>query len=827
MRLIMGHQVGQDLLDARGMTLTSELERLIFSDPIDAGMRVFKEHARETLGWMLANDRLRLRICTPRQPTGGYFHPKVLLLSDGVGGEIAIHGSANESEMGWSVNFEQLSVMNDPSGVAKFRAQFERLFEGSDQHWCTHDLPTAIAEHLIAIAPSTCPAPLEGMDFTSDAALEDEESGTNQTAGPVMGEAVPLLYHQERALTTITSNWGRSYLIADEVGLGKTIEIGAVLRWGIENGEVERALILTPASVQEQWQKELAEKVGLKVPRFERGNLMMFDEVVDSVANPWQTEPLLLASSQLARSQRHRRLILESDPWDLLVIDEAHHARLHDEGRRTKLLSLLEAMVRAKQAKVVLAATATPIQADRRELFGLMSLLGLRDGWEDQHAFLSFFNNLEVFVNDPNEVSDEEIRRWHRLAGAYLTDNQLDFDVPFEVRDFFDSPVASPAIRTWDEGDREALLDELRKRSPLGQQFIRETRDRLREYQSAGVAFVGQNIPTRSIKNHFIELPVEQRRLYDSIDDYIRSRYESYVRSAKTRGLGFLMTVYRRRLTSSFAAVAASLERRLARLPMADDDDAREVEGEEAAYDLVTENDSALREAVQTEEVLIRAFLQDIKRDVVRDAKTEFLIKELKADESHFPSVVIFTIYTDTMEWLRGELLKSFGVLTQEFTMGCYSGRGGELYDPNSGSWEPVDKSVIVEELQAGRLKILIGTDAMSEGLNLQWCGKLINFDMPWNLMRVEQRIGRLDRIGATYPTIAVSNYFIDKTVEADIYRTLLAKFGNVNQLFAIAPIIAGQVEQATAKAVFAPSADIEASIERIHAPRMPWEWSS
>lgn len=825
MRLIMGHQIGEDLLAAQGKTLSDELASLIFSDPDDEGTKVFKNHALETLGWMLANDRLLLRICTPRRATGGYFHSKFLLFSDGQGHEVAVTGSANESAMGWEANFEQLSVVDDPHGVKKLRAEFDRFFSDKDPDWQTHNLPDAIAKRLITVAPRNPPGPLEGMDFTPDPNDLQPSAQEPQTfVGPIIGKAVPLLYHQELAIETITSHWGRSYLIADEVGLGKTIEVGAVLRWGIENGKIQRALILTPASVQEQWQKELEEKLGLHIPRYERGTLLVGKEAIGTPVDPWQSEPFLLASSQLARGAIHQQAILAADPWDLLVIDEAHHARLHDKGRRTKLLSLLESMVKAHKAAVILAASATPIQSDRRELFGIMALLGLRNGWNNQRSFLSFFQQLETFAENPNALSEQDIRLWHQLVRAYLTDSMLSLDVPFGVSRFLEAPVASPVIRTWDDDERKALLETLRKYSPLGQHFIRETRDRLRSYQREGIAFVGQNIPSRSITDHFIELPIEERRLYDSIDDYIRSRYESYMKNKKTRGLGFLMTVYRRRLTSSFAAVAASLGRRLERLPVTDADDAREVEGDEELSDNLSQAAADRDAAIQNEDSLIRQFLAEIERDVVRDAKTEFLLQELEADQSEFLSVVIFTIYSDTMNWLREVLLSRFGVLSREFTIGCYSGNGGELYDPKTSTWEPVDKGVIVEELQAGRLKILLGTDAMSEGLNLQWCGKLINFDMPWNLMRVEQRIGRLDRIGATYSTITVSNYFIEHTVEADIHRNLLAKFGDVNQLFSIAPIIASQVEQATAKAVFVPNIDIGALTAQIDAPAMPWE---
>ncbi len=127
----------------------------------------------------------------------------------------------------------------------------------------------------------------------------------------------------------------------------------------------------------------------------------------------------------------------------------------------------------------------------------------------------------------------------------------------------------------------------------------------------------------------------------------------------------------------------------------------------------------------------------------------------------------MFTQYTDTMDYLREQLRQVYG--TQ---VACYSGRGGELWD--GVMWVPVTKEEIKTTFRQGEeIKILICTEAASEGLNLQTCGVLINYDMPWNPMRVEQRIGRIDRIGQRYDVVWIRNYFYEDTVEAQVYRAL------------------------------------------------------
>lgn len=126
----------------------------------------------------------------------------------------------------------------------------------------------------------------------------------------------------------------------------------------------------------------------------------------------------------------------------------------------------------------------------------------------------------------------------------------------------------------------------------------------------------------------------------------------------------------------------------------------------------------------------------------------------------------MFTQYTDTLDYLRDQLVSAFGS-----KLICYSGRGGERWNPEIMAWAPVTKKRVKELFREGKeVKILLGTDALSEGLNLQTSAKLLNYDMPWNFMRVEQRIGRLDRIGGK-PIIEISNYFYEDTVEEQIYR--------------------------------------------------------
>ncbi len=203
-------------------------------------------------------------------------------------------------------------------------------------------------------------------------------------------------------------------------------------------------------------------------------------------------------------------------------------------------------------------------------------------------------------------------------------------------------------------------------------------------------------------------------------------------------------------LTSSFKAIERSLERRLAFLRGEPDSEPTSGLGDE---DLEEEDlsDDALDEVVPPEPSIasaeiayIERFLQDLQH-LGTDSKAARLLEDLRRLLERRETIIVFTVYTDTMDWLRERLRVVYGS-----QVACYSGRGGEVWDGQV--WRKTPKEDLKTAFAEEKIKILLGTEAMSEGLNLQTCGMMINYDMPWNPMRVEQRIGRIDRIEQRYP---------------------------------------------------------------------------
>ena len=239
------------------------------------------------------------------------------------------------------------------------------------------------------------------------------------------------------------------------------------------------------------------------------------------------------------------------------------------------------------------------------------------------------------------------------------------------------------------------------------------------------------------------------------------------------------MTIYRRRLASSFTALRETLEKRRSILSFGDSvhDFLQE---EDMADDDLEENFSELEETDQLEGMVLAMeeqaeidhLLGRIKQ-LPPDTKLRTLVEVLhQLTLEGYRQVMVFTQYTDTMDFLREELWRE-----DRWKLMCFSGRGGEVID-SDGTWNRISRDEAKRRFQAAEADILLCTDAAAEGLNFQFCGALVNYDMPWNPMRVEQRIGRIDRLGQAYATIRIINLHYDDTIETDVYVALEKRIG-------------------------------------------------
>jgi Helicase conserved C-terminal domain len=463
-----------------------------------------------------------------------------------------------------------------------------------------------------------------------------------------------------------------------------------------------------------------------------------------------------------------------------VLLDESHAARRAKAEERefnspNLLLGLLRELCASGTARSILLLSATPMQTQPWEPWDLLDILGEGDPWLAEFADVRRFYDAAGHVA-AGGATDEEAQ-----AAAELI--RLDPAFPSihgAVAGLASSPGIADLLAFPKPSNRGPLASWMRRGSPLSRRMHRNTRATLRAYFDRGM--LASPPPTRTIDDVRFDLedPAE-RAAYEAVDDYIDRRYE--LLEKEQPGKGFVMTIYRRRASSSPRALERSLGRRREQLIRVAQRKAINVffEGEEgfdsADLDEIDEELGRIpaglpqtREAAREEIAEIDSLLTRVQ-SLPFDSKFDRFVGELKRITADGRAALVFTGYTDTMMYLRDLLEPVYAD-----RLACYSGDGGNVW--RGDRWVGVSKTAITDSLEAGRVGVLLCTDAASEGLNLQAAGALVNYDLPWNPARVEQRVGRIDRIGQRLPFVRVANLFLRDSVDDDVYRVLRVRCG-------------------------------------------------
>jgi len=569
---------------------------------------------------------------------------------------------------------------------------------------------------------------------------------------PALSEAcVDLNPHQLEAATFgLESLATGGCVFGDEVGLGKTVEAGLVIAQLASEGR-GRILILAPAPLRAQWRDELWDKFGLTAECVDGPSAKAAGR-----ANPFDLPVPVICSVPFAvnRSDSMKRI-----PWDLVVIDEAHRLRnayklSHKTGR-----ALREAV--AGVPKLLL--TATPLQNTLMELFGLVSLI------------------------DETILGPEDAFRL--LYGPLL------------------HPPPPPGAPDEDKilAERKELMEDLKERiAPIVQRTLRR---QVREY----VKYTNR----RSIVEDFRPSEKEQL-LYDKVSEYL-CREELAAIAPERRTL--LTLCYRKLLGSSTFAIASTLEKladsleakvgraedvaKAQALHMSDlfgshenEDDQDGLEDEirriyeEEAEELLDDGQIGKKKPMTLsdckQELKELRSMVELARSITVNAKGDALVRALArsftvAAAHGWPEkAVIFTESRRTQDYLK-ELLEANG----------FRGLVSILCGDGSG---PEERKALVTEFRE-RTKILISTEAGAEGLNLQFCNLLINYDLPWNPQRVEQRIGRCHRYGQKRDVLVINMVNRSNAAEARLYDLLEQKLGLFDGVFGASDEVLGALD--------------------------------
>jgi hypothetical protein len=532
--------------------------------------------------------------------------------------------------------------------------------------------------------------------------------GASRLAPALAHSAVDLNPHQiEAAAFALNSLPTGGAVLADEVGLGKTVEAGIVLAQLAAEGK-GRAIILVPASLRAQWRDELRSKFGLEAEVLD-GDVLRDRERQGLRNNPFDTGGVVICSHPFAALHAAE---IERVPWDVSVIDEAHRLRnAYRKDHRTG-----QALRRALRKAPKLLLTATPLQNDLMELLGLAS-----------------------FIDDALLGTEDSFRL--QYAAGELTDDKA--------------------------ADLKARL------APV---VVRTLRRQVKEY----VKFTAR----RSIVEDFAPTKQEQE-LYDRVSEYLR-REDAYAIPMARRALFIL--VYRKILASSSFALAATLDRladgleaKVAGVECAAQADLMlEMEGfSEEVEELFDDGTSAARPRGQlalrkmNDELTELRACAKLARTIQVNAKGDALVRGLErcftvAKACGWPDkAVVFTEFRRTQQYLE-KLLASKG-----YSVTCLSG-------DVSGTDK---RQALVEEFRNTN-QILLMTEAGAEGLNLQFCNLVVNYDLPWNPQRVEQRIGRCHRYGQQRDVLVLNFLNRQNAADARLFDLLSQKLALFDGVF-------------------------------------------
>lgn len=581
----------------------------------------------------------------------------------------------------------------------------------------------------------------------------------NTLLAPIDSSVIPLP-HQIHALSRAMATDKVRYLLADEVGLGKTIEAGLVVREQKLRGLTRRILVVAPKGLVSQWVSEMLVHFGetfrlilpedIKTlkrlrpePANERGGRNRNSEQSQS-DNPWllfsqvvvpmdSVKPLEKrkgwSTEQLAEYNRDRFEGLISADWDLIIVDEAHRlGGSTDQVARFKLGQGL-----ADASPYLLLLSATPHQGKSEAFRRLMSLV-------DADAF-----------PDDESISPERVHSY--------------------------------VIRT-------------EKRAA-----ITADGDPLFKPRQTQLATIGWEDRHKS-----------QQLLYEAVTEYVRDGYNQAVKEKRSY-VGFLMILMQRLVVSSTRAIRTTLERRLLalaepeeQLTLFPDDDWSDLDGQEQLDTILRTRLKALKNERDEVKFLLAAASQCEGQGP--DAKAEALldwIYRLQSEESDAElKILIFTEFVPTQQMLQ-EFLNARGI-----SVTCLNGS------------MDMEKRKRVQRDFAKDVRVLISTDAGGEGLNLQFCHVVVNYDIPWNPMRLEQRIGRVDRIGQTHQVRAI-NFVFEDSVEFRVREVLEEKLSIILKEFGIdktGDVLdsaeAGQVfDDVYVKAILKPD-EIEQTVDRV-----------
>lgn len=769
--------------------------------------------------------RLQVRVLPSKQ--FGLIHGKAGVITLADGGKTSFLGSVNETRSAWEFNYELLWEDDSDEAVKWVEEEFSALWESP----FAVPLPEFVIEDIERLSRRVVIGDVEEW-------RKDPTVAPLAVESPVYRKEIGLAEHQKYfvniAFDAHRRPHGARYVLADGVGLGKTAQLGMAAQLMALYGS-KGVLVLVPKTIIYQWQDELRDL--LDVPSAIWNGKQWIDE--NGLIYP-ATGPEDIKHCPRKIGLVSQGLIIHGSPvvdhlkelsYECVIVDEAHRARRKNLGvdrenekpDANNLLGFLYEI--SPRARSLLLATATPVQLYPVEAWDLLSILSAGDDSVLGNAWSNWRKTgdaLKVLLGR-ERLPEDEIDMWAWIRNPLPPASEhRDFEILRKHLGLTedDVVVAGGVWQTLSDPDRQRIRHLASRFAEDHNPFIRHIVRRTREYLEHTIdpetnepylAAIGVDLFGES-DEEAITLPPYLRDAYGLAEEFCK------LLSGRMKGTGFLKTLLLRRMGSTIVAGRNTAQRMLS--TWTDISEPEEDEDEIEAANM-------LKTLTPEERQLLTTFIQTLDANKENDPKLARILEYLMDRAWIEMGCIVFSQYYDSIDWLA----KQISDRRPEETVGIYAGgeKSGIIRD---GVFTAASRDHLKEMVRKGEVRVLLGTDAASEGLNLQRLGSLINLDLPWNPTRLEQRKGRIQRIGQVRDRVSVYNMRYKDSVEDRVHQLLSERLAGIHRLFGQIPdvledvwidIALGEIERAKKTIDEVPEQHpFEVRYSKVR--KMPWE---
>lgn len=740
---------------------------------------------------LLQSEKLQVRVLP--DAAFGLVHGKAGVITYKDSSQTAFLGSANESKSAWQLNYELLWEDDSKESVVWVQTEFDALWND------TRAVP--LAETVI-----------KDIKRLSKRTVITHEKWKKKNANleavlvesPIYRKHFGLWAHQKyfvkKAYDEHLSGRGARFVLADQVGLGKTVQLAMAAMLMALKGD-QPVLVIAPKTLIYQWQDELMKLLQLPSAVWDGKAWVDENEIRYENNDPEKSIVKcprrfgIISQGLIVRGGSVVYKLLEQS-YECVIVDEAHRSRRRNlkkgaENERAEPNNVMRFLVElSKCTRSMMMGTATPVQLYPIEAYDLLYVLGAGAG----HVLGSDFSKWRTadkniafqLIEGSANVTKDTYMKWDWVRDPFppaSEDEQLFGSIRRDLKkdptDYLLTPEELNKIKPWNKSRIETDNEFFKKHNPYIRFIVRRTRKYLEEtldengepyLQKVGVRLFGE-----SDKDAII-LPGYLEDAYQTAEEFCLALGELM------KGSGFIRTLLLRRMGSGLEAGRKTAIKMLGQGALLEEELEEDYSGSEAE-ELDTQSGIAAR-LTDKEQKILKKLIYELEQHQQEDPKLDKLRSLLFTEGWADLGCIIFSQYFDTVWHFSEQIARE-----KPQPIGVYAGA------EKSGIWQngvftKTSKESLKEQVQSGQLKIIFGTDSASEGLNLQRLGTLINLDLPWNPTRLEQRKGRIQRIGQCLDEVFVYNMRYRGSVEDRVHQLLSERLNNIFSIFGQIPDI-------------------------------------